>query len=128
MKGICFCIPFNSRFQRAVNFSQRRTGLLCQNLGGDLFDDSPDVVSPCDEMKNVMLDLPNADDASLAFVSVAEASVSTPEDVCNRIKKNLTGFEKDTFLPLHVVRQSTLSAYADDRFFSLTAQRRKWKR
>lgn len=25
--------------------------------------------------------------------------MSTPEDVCNRIKKNLTGFEKDTFLP-----------------------------
>ena len=102
-----------------MNFSQRRTGLLCQNLGGDLFDDSPDVVSPSDEMKKVMLDLSNADDVSLACVSVAEASVSTPEDVCNRIKKNLTGFEKDTsfsptFLLLHVVRQSTLSAYADD--------------
>ena len=65
-----------------------------------MFDDSPDVVSPCDEMKKVMLDLSNADDVSLAFVSVAEASVSTLEDVCNRIKKNLTGFEKDTFLPL----------------------------
>ena len=63
-----------------------------------MFDDSPDVVSPCDEMKNVMLDLPNVDDVSLACVSVAEASVSSPEDVCNRIKKNLTGFEKDTFL------------------------------
>ena len=99
MKGICFCIPFNSRFQRAVNFSQRRTGLLCQNLGGDLFNDYPDVVSSCDEMKKVILDFPNADDVSLACVSVAEASVSTPEDVCNRIKKNLTGFEKDTFLP-----------------------------
>ena len=97
-----------------MNFSQRRTRLLCQNLGGDLFDDSPDVVSPSDEMKKVMLDLSNADDVSLACVSVAEASVSTPEDVCNRIKKNLTGFEKDTFLPLHVVRQRTLSAYADD--------------
>ena len=36
---------------------------------------------------------------SLACVSVAEASVCTPEDVRNRIKKNLTGFEKDTFLP-----------------------------
>ena len=64
-----------------------------------MFDDSPDVVSPCDEMKKVMLDLPNADDVSLACLSVSEASVSTPEDGCNRIKKNLTGFEKDTFLP-----------------------------
>ena len=36
---------------------------------------------------------------SLACVSVAEASVCTPEDVRNPIKKNLTGFEKDTFLP-----------------------------
>jgi len=61
-----------------------------------------------------MLDFPHADDVSNACVSIAEASVSTPEDVCNRIKKNQTGFEKDTFLPLHVVRQSTLSAYADD--------------
>ena len=41
----------------------------------------------------------NADDVSNANVFVAEASVSTPEDVCNRIKKNLTGFEKDTFHP-----------------------------
>ena len=64
-----------------------------------MFDDSPDVVSPCDEMKKVMLDFPNADDVLLACVSVADASVSTPEDVCNRIKKNLTVFEKDTFLP-----------------------------
>ena len=66
---------------------------------GDLFDYSSEVVSPCDEIKNVMLDLPNVDDVSNAGVSVTEASVSTPEDVCNRIKKNLIGFEKDTFLP-----------------------------
>ena len=61
-----------------------------------MFDDSSDVVSPCDEIKNVMLDLPNVDDVSNAGVFLAEASVSTPEDVCNRIKKNLIGFEKDT--------------------------------
>ena len=36
-----------------------------------------------------MLDLPNVDDVSNASVSVAEASVCTPEDVCNRIKRNL---------------------------------------
>ena len=41
----------------------------------------------------------NADDVSNACVSVAEASVSTPKDVCNRIKKNLTGLEKDIFHP-----------------------------
>ena len=58
-----------------------------------------DVVSPCDKIKNVVLDLPNVDDESNTGVSVPEASVSTPEDVCNRVKKNLTGFEKDIFLP-----------------------------
>ena len=35
-----------------------------------------------------MLDVPNVDDVSNARVSVAEASVSNPEDVCYRIKKN----------------------------------------
>ena len=52
---------------------------------GDLCNDSPDVVSPCDEIRQVMLDLPNVDDVSDASVSVAEASVSTPGDVCYRI-------------------------------------------
>lgn len=50
-----------------MNFSQRRIGQLYQNLGGDLFDDSPDVVSPSEEMKNVMLDLPNVDDGIACF-------------------------------------------------------------
>ena len=36
-----------------------------------------------------MLDLPNVDDVSNACVSVAEASVSTPEDVCYRMKRIL---------------------------------------
>ena len=58
-------------------------------LCGYLCDDTSDVVSPCDEMKNVMLDLPNADDVSNASVSVAEASVSTPENVRYRFKRNL---------------------------------------
>ena len=61
-------------------------------------DDCSDVVSPSDEIKNVMLDLPNADDVSLACVSVAEAPVSTPEDVCYHIKRNLR------------ITQNTLSA------------------
>ena len=38
------------------------------------------------------------DGVSNTGASVPEASVSTPEDVCNRIKKNLIGFENDTFL------------------------------
>ena len=45
-----------------------------------------------------MLDLPNVDDVSNACVSVAEASLCSPEDVGSRIKKNVTGFKKDTFL------------------------------
>ena len=40
-------------------------------------------------IKNVMLDLPNVDNVSNASVSVAEASVSTPEDVCSRFERNL---------------------------------------
>ena len=56
----------------------------------DLVDDSSDDASPCDEVENVTLDLPNVSDELNAGVSVAETSVSTPEDVCNRIKKNLT--------------------------------------
>ena len=35
---------------------------------GDLCNDCSDVVSPCDEVKNVMLDLPNVDDVSNASV------------------------------------------------------------
>ena len=53
-----------------------------------MLDDSSAVVSPRDEMRKVMLDVPNVDDVSNARVSVAEASVSNPEDVCYRIKKN----------------------------------------
>ena len=45
-----------------------------------------------------MLHLPNADYVEDARVFVADSSVSTPEDVYYRIRKNLTGFEKDTFL------------------------------
>ena len=83
-----------------MNFYVKAYRPIMSRSWGDLCNDSPDVVSPCDEIRQVMLDLPNVDDVSDASVSVAEASVSTLEDVCNRIKKNLTGFEKDTFLPL----------------------------
>ena len=48
--------------------------------------------------ENVMMDLPNVDDVSNAVASVPKASVST-SDVCNRIKKNLTGFEKKKITP-----------------------------
>ena len=58
---------------------------LCE----DLCYDSSDVVLKCAEIKNVMLELPNVDDVSSASVSVAEASVSTPEDVCYCFKRNL---------------------------------------
>ena len=70
-----------------------------------------DDISPCDEVENVTLDLPNVSDELSADVSVAEASVSTPEDVCNRIKKNLTSFEKEHFSPKNVMPERLCSAY-----------------
>ena len=73
-----------------MDFSVKAYRPIMSRSWRDLCDDSPDVVSPCDEIKNVMLDLPNADDVSNASVSVAEASVSvTPEYVCYRMKRNL---------------------------------------
>ena len=44
-----------------------------------------------------MIDLPNVDDVSNACASVPKGSVSTPEDVCNRIKKNLTAHRSVTW-------------------------------
>ena len=44
-----------------------------------------------------------------------KASVSTPEDVCNRIKKNLTGLEKEHFSP----RMSSQREYAPRVFVLL---------
>ena len=58
-----------------------------------------------------MKDLRNVDDVSNAGASVPEASVSTLEDVCNRIKKNLTGFEKEHFSPKNVMPERLCSAY-----------------
>ena len=58
-----------------------------------------------------MKDLPNVDDVSNAGASVAEASVSAPEDVFNRIKKNLTGFKKNTFLPRMSLPERLCSVY-----------------
>ena len=43
--------------------------------------------------------------------AVAETSVSSPEDVCNRMKKNLTSFEKEHFSPKNVMPERLCSAY-----------------
>ena len=56
----------------------------------DLVDDSSDEAQPCYEVENGTLDLPNVSDE--LNNAVAETSVSSPEDVCDRIKKNLTSF------------------------------------
>ena len=58
-----------------------------------------------------MMDLPNVDDVSNAGVSVPEACVSTPEDVYNRIKKKLTGVEKEHLSPKNVMPERLCSAY-----------------
>ena len=54
------------------------------------------------------MDLPNVSDELNA---VAETSVSSPEDVCNRMKKNLTSFEKEHFSPKNVMPERLCSAY-----------------
>ena len=54
------------------------------------------------------MDLPNVSDELNA---VAETSVSVPEDVCNRMKKNLTSFEKEHFSPKNVMPEGLCSAY-----------------
>ena len=61
------------------------------------------------------MDSPNVDDESNAGASVPKASVSTPEDVRNRIKKNLTGLEKEHFSP----RMSSQREYAPRVFLLL---------
>ena len=66
----------------------------------DLVNDSSDEASPCDEVENGSLVLPNVSDELNA---VAETSVSSPEDVCNRLKKNLPSFEKEHFSPKNVI-------------------------
>ena len=88
-----------------MNFSVKACRSIMSRPWDDLVDDSSDDVSPCDELENVMLDLPNVGDVSNASVFVAEASVSTPEDVCNRTKKNLTGLEKEHFSPKNSCRR-----------------------
>ena len=55
----------------------------------DLVNDSSDEASPCDALANGTLDLPNVSDELNA---VTETPVSFPEDVCDRMKKNLTSF------------------------------------
>ena len=62
-------------------------------------------------IKNVTIDMPNVNDVSNAGFSVHEVTLSTPEDACNRIKKTLTGFEKEHFPPNNVIPQRLCPAY-----------------
>ena len=73
-----------------------------------MVNDSSDEASPCDEVENGTLDLPNVSDELNA---VAETSVSSPEDVCNRMKKYLTTFEKEHFSPKNVMPDRLCSTY-----------------
>ena len=78
----------------------------------DLFDDSSAAVSPCDAVKNVMVDLHKIGDVSSAGASAPVASVSTADDVYNRVKeKNLTAFKKKHFSPKNVMPERLCSAY-----------------
>ena len=94
-----------------MNLSVKACRTIMSRSLDDFFDDSSDAVPPCDEVKNIMMDLRNVDDVSNAGAPVSEASVSTPEDVWNRIKKNLTGFEKECFSSKNVMPERLCSAY-----------------
>ena len=84
MKEICFCSPFYLKLYFfagcLVSLSFKACRLILSRSVDDLFDDSSDAVSPCNEVKNVMKDLLNVDAVSNAGASVAEVSVSAPED------------------------------------------------
>ena len=71
-----------------------------------MVNDSSDEASPCDEVQNGTLN-----NASDELNAVAETSVSSPEDVCNRIKKNLTSFEKEHFSVKNVMPERLCSVY-----------------
>ena len=73
-----------------------------------MVNDSSDEASSCDEVENGTLDLPNVSDELNA---VAETSVSSPEDVYNRMKKYLTSFEKEHFSPKNVMPDRLCSTY-----------------
>ena len=83
-----------------MNFSVKACRPIMSGSWDDLVNDSSDEASPCDEVENGTLDLPNVGNESNA---VAETSVSSPENVCNRMKKNLTSFEKNIFSPKNVM-------------------------
>ena len=107
---------------RPVNFYLKACRPIMSRSWDDLVDDSSGDVSPCDEVENGTLDLRNVSDELNAGISVAETSVSTPEDVCNRIKKNLTSFEKGHFSPKNVMPERLCSAYfrvAEDLKFQM---------
>ena len=67
-----------------MNFSVKACRPIMSRSWDDLVNDSSDEASPCDEVENGTLDLPNVSNESNA---VAETSVSSPENVCNRMKK-----------------------------------------
>ena len=68
---------------RPVNFFVKACRPIMSRSWDDLVNDSYDEALPCDEVENGTLDLPNVSDE---FNAVAETSVSSPEDVCKRIK------------------------------------------
>ena len=67
-----------------MNFSVKACRPIMSRYWDDLVNDSSDEASPCDEVENGTLDLPNVSNESNA---VAKTSVSSPENVCNRMKK-----------------------------------------
>ena len=68
-----------------MNFSVKACRPIMSRSWDDLVSDSFDEASPCDEVENGTLDLPNV---SNELNAVAETSVSSPENVCNRMKKS----------------------------------------
>ena len=61
--SICFLILFNSFFAcRPLNFSVKACRSIMSRTWDDLVNDSSDEASPCDEVENGTLDLPNVSD------------------------------------------------------------------
>ena len=67
-----------------MNFSVKACRPIMSRSWDDLVNDSSDEASPCDEVENGTLDLPNV---SNELNAVAKTSLSSPENVCNRMKK-----------------------------------------
>ena len=80
-----------------MNFPVKACRPIMSRSWDDLVNDQ---ASPCDEVENGTLDLLNVSNESNA---VGETSVSSPENVCNRMKKSLTSFKQDHFSPKNVM-------------------------